>query len=190
MQTDVEWIFLGSSEVKVIPDCDINHIKLNSINPTLVSHISVSNNELRKIAATILIGNSTWSSESKLSNNAFNITRAYSISNSDETTGYFLIIINKNSCRGNKFLSDSYVKYYLLNSVIPSLSTESEKHRVKEKTLHVVRMTALGLSSAEIADVLHLTSRGVDYHLNIAKQLLKATNKPNLVFEAKSLGWF
>lgn len=58
---------------------------------------------------------------------------------------------------------------------------------LKPKTLKVVELTCYGLSSKEISELLHLTERGVHYHLDQAKEILKAKNKAELVSKAHKL---
>ncbi|USD37313.1 MULTISPECIES: LuxR C-terminal-related transcriptional regulator [Ferrimonas] len=76
------------------------------------------------------------------------------------------------------------------NKLSQHLSLSSfRKIRSNNKTRIIVNLTALGLSTGEISHLMNLTSRGVDYHLEKAKQRLGATNKANLVFKANQYGW-
>ncbi|WP_028115002.1 helix-turn-helix transcriptional regulator [Ferrimonas kyonanensis] len=59
---------------------------------------------------------------------------------------------------------------------------------MKNKTINILKLTALGLTSAEIAKEMFLSSRGVDYHLEIAKEILGAKNKANLIYLATNQG--
>lgn len=55
----------------------------------------------------------------------------------------------------------------------------------KEKTIEVLKLTALGYSSKKIAEELHLTVRGVNYHIERAKVQLEAHSKAELINIAK-----
>ncbi|QIZ76641.1 helix-turn-helix transcriptional regulator [Ferrimonas lipolytica] len=70
-----------------------------------------------------------------------------------------------------------------LNGVITKSTKKDHKTKV------IVNLTALGLNTSEISSVLNLTCRGVEYHLDKAKQKLGASNKANLVFKANQYGW-
>ncbi|BDY05315.1 helix-turn-helix transcriptional regulator [Ferrimonas sp. YFM] len=55
----------------------------------------------------------------------------------------------------------------------------------KRKTIQVLKLTAQGLSSKEISEHLYITPRGVNYHVDRAKEKLGATNKAELISLAK-----
>lgn len=50
-------------------------------------------------------------------------------------------------------------------------------------------MIALGLERKEISELFNLTRRGIDYHVDVAKEVLGATNKSSMVFLAIKQGW-
>lgn len=56
---------------------------------------------------------------------------------------------------------------------------------IPSKTLAVLRLTAKGAKSKEIGEELCLTTRGVEYHLEKAKNFLNASNKVELIGAAK-----
>ncbi|QIZ77261.1 LuxR C-terminal-related transcriptional regulator [Ferrimonas lipolytica] len=54
-----------------------------------------------------------------------------------------------------------------------------------EKTIEIIRRTTEGMSLKQISDSMYLTERGVNYHLDQAKGLLKAKTKAELIYKAK-----
>ncbi|WP_299802074.1 helix-turn-helix transcriptional regulator [uncultured Shewanella sp.] len=97
-----------------------------------------------------------------------------------------------------------YANVYLLNGVGNQISKESiletvtlnmpdnagvHQARSFAKQRSVVKLTALGFNTQDIAKALCLTPRGVEYHLNNAKHILGANNKSNLVYLAAIQGW-
>ncbi|MGS0681972.1 helix-turn-helix transcriptional regulator [Shewanella sp. 125m-7] len=66
---------------------------------------------------------------------------------------------------------------------------KEEKLLTSKKLQEVIRLTALGFSSIEIAKVLYLTPRGVEYHIKNAKDYFGANNKTHLIYLAIKRGW-
>ncbi|MBW3138250.1 hypothetical protein KUV56_01770 [Ferrimonas balearica] len=58
---------------------------------------------------------------------------------------------------------------------------------VKPKSIKVLECLAKGQSREDAAAELHLTVRGVDYHIEILKNALSAHNIANLIYKASSL---
>ena len=56
-----------------------------------------------------------------------------------------------------------------------------------QTALQALKMVALGLQNAEISEELHITIRGVEYHLESMRNKLSATNRANLVHIAHQL---
>lgn len=61
------------------------------------------------------------------------------------------------------------------------------KGTIDNKAVSVLELTAIGLNSREISEILSISARGVDYHIEKTKSLLGASNKAELVSIAKSL---
>ncbi|TKB48426.1 LuxR family transcriptional regulator [Ferrimonas sediminicola] len=59
---------------------------------------------------------------------------------------------------------------------------------LSERALQVLKLTAEGGSSEEVAEALSLTESGVNYHLDRLKDLLNARNRAQLISMAHTLG--
>ncbi|SDI35497.1 regulatory protein, luxR family [Ferrimonas sediminum] len=81
------------------------------------------------------------------------------------------------------------VKHYFHEKVLPFLQPLRQQEEPTRRTMTIVKLTALGFTTTEIANALFLSNRGVDYHLDLAKKNLGATNKSALVFLAMQHGW-
>lgn len=61
-------------------------------------------------------------------------------------------------------------------------------HLFSPTSLEVLKLLSEGFESKEIAEVLYLSPRGVEYHIAVLKQKLMAVNRTNLVAKALRLG--
>jgi len=84
--------------------------------------------------------------------------------------------------------SESVLKKFFLDEVQPSVNGINDR-KIKQKTKDVVKMIALGLDRDEVSELFNLTKRGVDYHIDVAKEVLGASNKSSMVFQAMQQGW-
>ena len=75
--------------------------------------------------------------------------------------------------------------FYCLRSSVTTNAKPPISANIPSKTLNILRLTSCGASSQEIAEQLYLTTRGVEYHLQRAKEILNASNKVELVSLAK-----
>jgi len=64
-----------------------------------------------------------------------------------------------------------------------------DKLLTSKKLQEVIKLTALGFSTAEIAKAIYLTPSGVEYHIKNAKDFLGANNKSHLIYLALKRGW-
>ncbi|MBY6019714.1 helix-turn-helix transcriptional regulator [Ferrimonas balearica] len=193
MQPELGWVFFSTFNEHRSCPTRVVETQLSEIEPSQVTAISVSDHSLRKIGAGIALGIKNFlkaPDRMKVGGETLSV-RSYSIFSSDSAMpiGYIVIVSNKIHCQGLEQFTPSAVLRLVHSAVSKNSDLEQGFGELKLKTLQVLKMTALGLNAGEIADVLHLTSRGVDYHLSLAKQKVGAINKPNLIFEAKNLGW-
>ncbi|RTR31690.1 hypothetical protein EKG39_13330 [Shewanella atlantica] len=82
------------------------------------------------------------------------------------------------------------VKQYFHDMVLPFILQQEQTEELNDRTKTIVKLTALGFTTKEIANALFLSNRGVDYHLDIAKKTLGASNRSVLVFLAMQQSWF
>lgn len=89
-------------------------------------------------------------------------------------------------------LSETWIKKYLdlvhfqITRAYPSLTNPNLFNgKIKKKTREVIELAASGLNSKDIADILHLSERGVIYHIERGRELLNAKNKTDLIRIAK-----
>jgi len=76
--------------------------------------------------------------------------------------------------------------HFYMTRKYPSLTNPNLYNgSIREKTLKILEHTAAGMNYRDIGEELHLTERGVHYHIDRAKLLLNATNKADLVRIAK-----
>ncbi|WP_028109061.1 helix-turn-helix transcriptional regulator [Ferrimonas futtsuensis] len=71
------------------------------------------------------------------------------------------------------------------------LLTNLREHEAEighQLALQILRLTAEGFSSEEVAEQLSLTESGVNYHLDRLKELLNARNRAQLISMAHTLG--
>ncbi|QIZ76281.1 helix-turn-helix transcriptional regulator [Ferrimonas lipolytica] len=143
-----------------------------------------SNDELKSIASFLVISNlETASANVELLWQQYNqLTRhCFELRDGDVLVGAFIWLQPKNQS------VDALVSGMKLSQVINIAGLQDSKSNNKTKL--VVNLTALGLNTREISKLLHLTTRGVDYHIEQAKRKLGANNKANLVFKANQYGW-
>ncbi len=110
---------------------------------------------------------------------------AFNLENkSDGTAGGCLLLVCHSPCRRHRLLleANTLINQFKQRPVvnIPVL---------KPRTKKILGLTALGLSTSEISNILHISNRGVDYHIEIAKQALKARNKADLTLRACKQGY-
>lgn len=99
--------------------------------------------------------------------------------------GYLILIFNQ--IHSPKI---DEVKRYFHDMVLPFILKQGQTEELNDRTKTIVKLTALGFTTKEIANALFLSSRGVDYHLDIAKKTLGASNRSVLVFLAMQQSWF
>ncbi|USD36288.1 MULTISPECIES: LuxR C-terminal-related transcriptional regulator [Ferrimonas] len=193
MQSELGWVFFSTGNEHLSSPARVIEIQLNEIEQSRVTAISVSDHKLRKAGAGIILGlkDCLKGSDRITIGGHTSPVKSYSVFSSESSmpVGFIVIISNKNQCQKLEQFSTLSALRLLRNTILKSSRPEGDSSELKLKTLQVVKMTALGLNASEIADVLHLTNRGVDYHLSLAKQKIGAINKPNLIFEARNLGW-
>lgn len=112
------------------------------------------------------------------------IAKKYTIrsDSATETIGEIIFFIHIDGC------SDLVLKNFFLDEVQPSVNGINDR-KIKQKTKDVVKMIALGLDRDEVSELFNLTKRGVDYHIDVAKEALGASNKSSMVFQAMQQGW-
>ncbi|RTR38676.1 hypothetical protein EKG38_10880 [Shewanella canadensis] len=99
-----------------------------------------------------------------------------------ETIGEIIFFIGIDGC------SELVLKNFFMDEVQPSVNGINDR-KIKQKTKDVVKMIALGLDRDEVSELFNLTKRGVDYHIDVAKEVLGASNKSSMVFQAMQQGW-
>ncbi|RTR33586.1 helix-turn-helix transcriptional regulator [Shewanella atlantica] len=85
-------------------------------------------------------------------------------------------------------INDVVLKNLFVDQICPSIDC-AKRSKIKQKTKDIVKMIALGLERQEISELFNLTRRGIDYHIDVAKEVLGATNKSSMVFLAIKQGW-
>ncbi|WP_028108925.1 helix-turn-helix transcriptional regulator [Ferrimonas futtsuensis] len=193
MQSELGWVFFSAGNEHLSYPTRVVEIHLNEIDQSLVTAISVSDHKLRKAGAGIALGlKDCLKGSGKITIGGHTLSvKSYSVFSSDQPIlmGYLVVVSNTMLCHNLERFSTQDALSLVRNTIVKNNHAGQVPEELKLKTLQVVKMTALGLSASEIADVLHLTNRGVDYHLSVAKQKIGAINKPNLIFEARNLGW-
>ncbi|WP_028114999.1 helix-turn-helix transcriptional regulator [Ferrimonas kyonanensis] len=118
----------------------------------------------------------------------------YCVNENNEPNSHFLIYSKMCKEELREKLSTSsasefldLLSFYFIHNYPEYLSPLIIDGTIKKKALSVLRLTALGLNSREISEMLNITTRGVDYHIEKAKSQLGAANKAELVNIAKSL---
>ncbi|TKB50959.1 LuxR C-terminal-related transcriptional regulator [Ferrimonas aestuarii] len=99
--------------------------------------------------------------------------------------GYLFLIFDQLNCA-----KKADVMGYVSQSILPYVHQQSARKSPSQRTKTVVRLTALGFTTTEIANALFLSNRGVDYHLDLAKKHLGASNRSALIFLAMQQDWF
>ncbi|SDK18610.1 regulatory protein, luxR family [Ferrimonas sediminum] len=193
MQSELGWVFFSTGNEHLSCPTRVVEIHLNEIDQSLVTAISVSDHKLRKAGAGIVLGlKYCLKGTGKITVGGHTLSaKSYSVFSSNQSMlmGFLVVVSNKNQCQKLERFSTQGALTLARKTILKNNQARQVPEELKLKTLQVVKMTALGLSASEIADVLHLTNRGVDYHLSVAKQKIGAINKPNLIFEARNLGW-
>ncbi|BDY04556.1 LuxR family transcriptional regulator [Ferrimonas sp. YFM] len=77
---------------------------------------------------------------------------------------------------------------YFNEQCIASINPIANFNCLSERALQILRLTAEGFSSEEVAEQLSLTESGVNYHLDRLKELLNARNRAQLISMAHTLG--
>jgi len=85
-------------------------------------------------------------------------------------------------------INDVVLKNLFVDQICPSINC-ANRSKIKQRTKDIVKMIALGLERKEISELFNLTRRGIDYHIDVAKEVLGATNKSSMVFLAIKQGW-
>lgn len=85
-------------------------------------------------------------------------------------------------------INELALKNYFMDEVFIHVNCINKKI-IKQKTKDIVRMFALGLDRNEISELFNLSRRGVDYHIDLAKNILGASNKSSVIFLAMNQGW-
>ncbi|WP_299794875.1 hypothetical protein [uncultured Shewanella sp.] len=99
-----------------------------------------------------------------------------------DTLGEVIFFIQIDGC------SELVLKNFFLDEIHPTTNGVNDR-KIKQKTKDVVKMVALGLGRDEVSELFNLTKRGVDYHIDVAKEVLGASNKSSMVFQAMQQGW-
>ncbi|WP_417348510.1 LuxR C-terminal-related transcriptional regulator [Ferrimonas sp.] len=81
------------------------------------------------------------------------------------------------------------VRHYVQQTVQPFVLQPGARGTLTPRTKTIVKLTALGFTTTEIANALFLSNRGVDYHLDLAKKTLGASNRSALIFLAMQQDW-
>ncbi|AZG73289.1 helix-turn-helix transcriptional regulator [Shewanella livingstonensis] len=76
------------------------------------------------------------------------------------------------------------IHFYMSRKYSNLTSPSQYNGTIKPKTRKVIELTAMGFHVSEISNMLHLTERGVSYHLDLAKEVLVAKNKMELIYKA------
>ncbi|WP_169629302.1 helix-turn-helix transcriptional regulator [Ferrimonas kyonanensis] len=151
------------------------------------TYLSTSEQKFKTQAASI------FNRLSRLNRSGFNVmiednlyrVKIFSISDpsSKDPTGVLLTFFSADKWGQAPQFTSSEAKRLLTSA------TQQCPLKLKSKTREIIKLTAMGLRAQEIADALNLSSRGVDYHLDIAKKNFGAANKANLIFLATKAGW-
>ncbi|MEZ9540338.1 helix-turn-helix transcriptional regulator [Shewanella sp. 10N.286.51.B8] len=68
------------------------------------------------------------------------------------------------------------------------VSEVAKNYGISKKLHSIINAMSMGMTRKEVSDMLSLSERGVDYHLDTGKSLLHATNIPQLIFKANQIG--
>ncbi|WP_028108402.1 helix-turn-helix transcriptional regulator [Ferrimonas futtsuensis] len=168
-------------------------IDLDLIEQSDIKSIYASDQSMRVCGARFLIGLSSKSSKKKefATSEGKLFFRVFTIYNraNEQLLGYFVLLAKATHGHLLQNVCSQDASDFFENNAWKQFAATPNTGKVSDRTKQIIRMTGFGLNSAEIGEILHLTTRGVDYHLSIAKEKLKATNKPNLVLTARNLGW-
>ncbi|WP_417585864.1 helix-turn-helix transcriptional regulator [Nitrincola sp.] len=104
----------------------------------------------------------------------------------------FVVMTNDhtfNELRVTKELKSGLVEVHnsIVNEFIRHINPLHDYQHVKQSSLRVLECLASGMNREEIAEKLHLTVRGVDYHIDLLKSSLISNNIANLVYKACTL---
>lgn len=164
--------FIKYANVKVVsglrPSINLDCIK-----------VVYSDDNLKPLACELLTNNLGKRKEELLS-------QCFAYSVVERLTGELLASFYFVGCPGEGSLHDSIVE--IIKQHEPVIN-ESKNVVSGNKQRVIIKLTALGFSPKEISKALHLTPRGVEYHIQTAKMSLGANNKSNLVYLAAKQGW-
>lgn len=168
-------------------DCNIAIIEGTNHAQSCLQPMNVftSDNSLKKIAYSLLATPRHASkilTGMKIGGNDV-IAKKYILQNSG-TSGIFgeLILLVEHD------INSFELKRFFKDEIQAAVSGKVHK-KIKQKTKDIVKMIALGLDRDEVSELFNLSHRGVDYHLDVAKEALGATNKSSMVFQAVQQGW-
>lgn len=184
------WLLYENSKCFHLPNdnCRIEQFECNSALPNTFSNLIFSEPDIKKYSWQL------FDRIKKSPSNNFNVK----INSNNYHASIFLVNCKKtNNCLAiilylsqetNK-INNSELKQEVYEKILFHFENARRHKQVKTRTIDVVKLTALGFNSKETADALSLSSRGVEYHLEIAKHFLGAINKPNLISLASQKGW-
>ncbi|WP_156897122.1 helix-turn-helix transcriptional regulator [Ferrimonas kyonanensis] len=182
----MDWIIFKNENTCSHSDFELNKQSITQFNMDFLksSHYWVSHKDLRKYAIRLmtLFGAQGQSRHLEQTVRSLGVNCLYLITNgvSDESCGLMLCINHSSQRRAWQVVNSLWAEAH---------PVPENKRKISTKTKMVIQLTALGLNTSEISDVLYLTTRGVDYHLDIAKKYFGAINKPNLIWSAAQEGW-
>ncbi|ABV38600.1 hypothetical protein Ssed_3996 [Shewanella sediminis HAW-EB3] len=178
------WIFYQSKHCGLSQhiSCEMSPWDLKFDSRFEYSNIYVSAPALRQSACIIVASEKSAAFHFGLTNDKqIQGQRVYS---AQVSQGYLILIFNQIHCP-----KIDEVKHYFHDMVLPFILQQGQTEELNDRTKTIVKLTALGFTTKEIANALFLSSRGVDYHLDIAKKTLGASNRSALVFLAMQQGW-
>ncbi|QIZ75779.1 helix-turn-helix transcriptional regulator [Ferrimonas lipolytica] len=185
VESDIQWVLLKGKSLAKADNPTLKFDTPRHLHCCDFDDHKISDNKLNNIACWLRV---TMESHNKIGLVRFlgypYTCHCFQIidSSCEHSKGSLLILSRKNISREKSY---KYAKKIYLEANLPEKSNSIE---LKPKTKKVVGLTALGLTTREISELLNITNRGVDYHLEIAKSKLNAKNRPELILKAFKLG--
>ncbi|WP_299803177.1 hypothetical protein [uncultured Shewanella sp.] len=184
MNNNIDWIYLHNGKSIQVTTITPIHSFTNEVDLKNMYSISTSDPEALNSARYILAKNNVINSKSinipvRMRNKHIALFCLHP-QHSNTITG-ILILYSTQRYEANDI-------DITLRRVISTIQ-EKEKQNINNKGINsktqaIIKLTALGMSSKDIAKLIGLSTRGVQYHLEIAKNILGAKNNPNLILEA------
>lgn len=190
MISNCGWLLYENSRLFYLPNDNyrIVEFECNSALPKTFSKLVFSEPDIKKYSWQL------FDRIKKSSSNNFNVK----INSNNYHASIFLVNCKKTNnclavilylCQETNKTNNCELKLRVYEKILSHFDNIRRHKQVKTRTINVVKLTALGFNSKETADALSLSSRGVEYHLEIAKNFLGAINKPNLISLASQEGW-